>query len=74
VAEAHRLWPEKILWVNFPSSIHLGSIETIRAVTRQMLEEARPHRRFLLGITEDVPPDRWAGNFRAILDEVNQFT
>jgi hypothetical protein len=71
VAEAHRLWPEKILWVNFPSSVHLQPIETIRAVTRQILEEARPHRRFLLGITEDVPPDRWESNFRAILDEVN---
>ncbi len=72
VAEAHRLWPDKILWVNFPSSVHLEPLETVRAVTRRILEEARPHRRFLLGITEDVPPDRWESNFRAILDEVNR--
>jgi hypothetical protein len=74
VAEAHRLWPEKILWVNFPSSVHLEPVEKIRDVTRQILEEARPHRRFLLGITEDVPPDRWELNFRTILDAVNRHT
>jgi hypothetical protein len=72
VAEAHRLWPDKILWVNFPSSVHLEPVERVRAVTRQILEEARPHKRFLLGITEDVPLDRWEMNFRAILDEVNR--
>jgi hypothetical protein len=72
VAEAHRLWPDKILWVNFPSSVHLEPVETVRDVTRQILEDARPHRRFLLGITEDVPPDRWEENFRVILDEVNR--
>jgi hypothetical protein len=71
VREAHELWPDKILWVNFPSSVHMEPVETVRAVARQILEEARPHRRFLLGITEDVPADRWEVNFRAILDEVN---
>jgi len=72
VAEAHQFWPDKILWVNFPSSVHLESLDRIRQVTRALLTEARPHRRFLLGITEDVPPNRWADNFRAILDEVNR--
>lgn len=72
VREAHQLWPDKILWVNFPSSVHLESIKHIRQVTRELPAEARPHRRLLLGITEDVPPDRWADSFRAILDEVNR--
>jgi hypothetical protein len=72
VAEAHQFWPDKALWVNFPSSVHLESLDRIRQVTRELLSEARPHRRFLLGITEDVPPDRWADNFRAILNEVNR--
>jgi len=74
VAEAHQFWPDKILWMNFPSSVHLESLERIRQVTRQLLAEARSHRRFLLAITEAVPPDRWADNFRAILDEVNRHT
>jgi len=74
VTEADQFWPDKILWVNFPSSVHLESLERIRQVTRELLAEARPHRRFLLAITEDVPPDRWADNLRAILDEVNRHT
>ncbi len=74
VTEAHQFWPDKILWVNFPSSVHLESLDRIRQVTRQLLVEARPHRKFLLAITEDVPPDRWADNLRAILDEVNRHT
>ena len=73
VAEAHRLWPDKILWINFPSSIHVAPEETLRRVTRRLLDEARPHKRFLMGITDDVPPDRWPVNFRIILDEVNRF-
>ena len=71
VKEARELWPDKALWVNFPSSVHVDSLERIREVTRIILEEARGHNRFLLGITEDVPEDRWEVNLRAILDEVN---
>ncbi|MHB0875618.1 MAG: hypothetical protein ACYC5O_06210 [Anaerolineae bacterium] len=72
VAEARAAWPDKVLWINFPSSVHLDSIETIEATTRQLLREAAPGDRFLIGITEDVPADRWQGNFAAILRVINQ--
>jgi hypothetical protein len=36
-------------------------------MTRQLLREAAPGDRFLIGITEDVPADRWRGNYQAIL-------
>ena len=72
VAQAHSLWPDKAIWINFPSSIHLGSTEEIAAVTRKLLGECRPEKGFLLGITEDVPSERWRQNFRIILDEVNR--
>ena len=73
VKEAHELWPDKALWVNFPSSLHVEPPERIRQTTRKILAEARDHRRFLLGITEDVPEDRWEMNLRTILDEVNRY-
>ena len=73
VAEAHDLWPDKALWINFPSSVHLEGPDRIRAATREILEQCRPERRFLLGITEDVPADRWPVSFRIILDEVNEW-
>lgn len=72
VAEAREAWRRKALWINFPSSVHLESIESIEETTRQILKEAAPGDRFLIGITENVPPDRWQANFRAILRVIRQ--
>lgn len=72
VAEARAAWPDKVLWINFPSSVHLQSIADIEDMTRLILREAAPGDRFLIGITEDVPEDRWQGNFAAILRVVNE--
>jgi hypothetical protein len=67
LAEARAAWPDKILWINFPSSIHLEPIPVIEEMTRQLLHEAAPGDRFLIGITEDVPANRWRENYLAIL-------
>jgi len=72
VAEARLAWPDKVLWINFPSSVHLESIEAIEATTRQILREAAPGDRFLIGITEDVPEDRWQANLAAILRVIRE--
>ena len=42
VAEALRTWPDKILWCNFPSSIHLADDATIAEATRELLQQASP--------------------------------
>jgi hypothetical protein len=65
--EAREIWPDKILWINFPSPVHLEPIEVIEETTRQLLRQAAPGYQFLVGITEDVPGDRWRENFSAIL-------
>jgi hypothetical protein len=59
LSEALAAWPDKVLWVNFPSSLHLASPEVIEQTTRELIETAAPGNRFILGITEDVPEDRW---------------
>ncbi|MBI2301732.1 MAG: hypothetical protein HYU66_22750, partial [Armatimonadetes bacterium] len=69
VAQAREAWPDKALWINFPSSMHLASKEIIAETTRRLLADAGDGRGFLIGITEDVPPDRWAESFQAILGE-----
>jgi hypothetical protein len=74
VAQAHELWPDKAIWINFPSSVHLESPEKIRAAAKQILAECKPEQRFLMGITEDVPGDCWPRSFRIILDECNAFS
>lgn len=55
--EARQAWPDKVLWINFPSSLHLASKERISHVTEQIIDEAGPEA-LLIGITEDVPEDR----------------
>ncbi|NOZ27421.1 MAG: hypothetical protein GXP39_05125 [Chloroflexi bacterium] len=72
LAEARAVWPDKILWINFPSSVHLAPISTVEETTRQLLREAAPGDRFIIGITEDVPSDRWQETFPAILRTIRQ--
>ncbi len=66
VAEARVLWPDKALWINFPSSVFLRPDEEIEEVTRQILLESAPGTGFLIGITEDMPPHRWQRGMLAI--------
>lgn len=73
VAEARCLWPGKVLFLDFPSSVHLESASVIEATTKQMLKEAAPGDRFIIGITENVPDNRWRESFDTILKTINRF-
>jgi hypothetical protein len=73
VADARRLWAGRVMYINFPSSVHLRDAEGIREVTRQILAEAAPGDRFIIGVTENVPENRWRESFRIILDTCNEY-
>ena len=66
VADARAAWPDKALWINFPSAAHLYESGQVEEITRQILREAGSGERFLIGITEAVPSDRWQTSFPAI--------
>jgi uroporphyrinogen-III decarboxylase len=72
VQDAREAWRDKVLWINFPSSMHLDRPEAIREETERILEEATPGDRFLIGITEDIPEDRWRASLAAILDAIRE--
>lgn len=72
LADARRAWPGKTLFINFPSSVHLASAAVIAATTRQLLRESAPGDRFVVGITETVPDDRWPESFHTILTTLNE--
>ena len=55
VKEARQAWPEKALWINFTSSMHIEPPEAIERHTRQLLEEAGSKRGFGISVTEDAP-------------------
>lgn len=71
VKEARKVWPGKVLWLNWPSAWHLHPIEEVHRDTVRLIEEAAPGNGFIIGITEDVPEERWQKNFTAIMDAID---
>jgi uroporphyrinogen-III decarboxylase len=72
VEEARRMWPHKLLWVNFPASVLIGPEEQIRQVTNMILEQAGGREGFLMGITEDVPREHLLSSLSIVLDVLNE--
>ena len=66
VREALDLWPDKFLWLNFPSSVHLAPMAQIEEATREIIQQSAPGNRVIIGITEDIPKNRWQENMLAI--------
>ena len=72
VADARTAWPEKVLFVNFPSAVHLSPAAVIEQTTLNILRDAAPGDRLVVGVTENVPESCWRESFRIILDTVNK--
>ena len=72
LADALEAWPDKVLWINFPSSIHVASVERIEEVTRDLIRQAGDTNRLIIGITEDIPEDRWQQNLLVISRVINE--
>ncbi len=66
LTEAREAWPEKVLWINFPSSMHLRDDAEVYDTACSLIDEDAGARKLLIGITEDVPEDRWQQTFQAI--------
>jgi hypothetical protein len=66
VADARAAWPDKVLWINYPSSLHLAPPERIREATLRLVSEAATGTRFIVGITEDIPDPAWRTSLPAI--------
>jgi hypothetical protein len=67
LGEARAAWPDKALWLNYPSSLHLKSDARVEQATVDMLNELSTTRGIIVGITEDMPPHRWRDSCRAIM-------
>ena len=72
LAEARAAWPGKVLWINFPSSVHLQPDAAVEQVAFDLLEQAGPVDGLLVGITEDMPPERWPHSCLAIMDGLDR--
>jgi hypothetical protein len=68
VAEARAAWPEKVLWLNFPSSVHLREPVEVQRVARELVAQAGDGRGFLVGVTENIPTQVGDRSLRAIAE------
>lgn len=73
VAEAVALWPDKRLWINFPSSVHLRTYDGVRAEAEAMLEAGGHTGRIQIQISENVPHAVWRTSLPAIADAIGAF-
>jgi hypothetical protein len=73
VSEAVSMWPEKRLWVNFPSSRHLGTYDEVRAEAESILGAGGHSGRLQIQISENVPHAVWRTSFAAIADAIDDF-
>jgi hypothetical protein len=72
IKEAREIWPNKALWINFTSSLHIEAPEVIEAHTRQLLDEAGSKPGFAICVTEDAPVEaleRSLGVISHVLEE-----
>ena len=70
VEQAMKIFSNKVLWINWPSSWHLHSVNKVYRDTIRLIHEAGNRGRFIIGITEDVPEDLWQVNYTAIMDAI----
>jgi hypothetical protein len=73
VGDAVAMWPEKTLFVNFPSSVHLRPYEQVRAEAENILQAAGHTGRLQIQVSENCPLFAWRTSFRAIIDAVEAF-
>lgn len=73
VSEAVARWPEMRLFVNFPSSMHLESPETIYSTALEILEQGGRQGRLQLQISENVPPGVWQRSYPHIMRAIEDF-
>lgn len=73
MAEAVAAWPNKILWTNFPPSVHLSGIEKVKEKAREILEAAQGTNRLILAVTEDIHPDLWQNGLLAVSEVIQEY-
>ena len=73
MADAFEAWPGKVMWINFQSSVFLYAPERIEETTRALIRDAAPDRRLIVGITEDIPEDKWQEGLLAVARAIDKY-
>jgi hypothetical protein len=73
VDQALDRWPDKLIWANFPSSVHLQEASGIHGVAADLLRQAGHTGRFWIQISEDMPPGAWKTSYPEIVRAIEEF-
>ena len=72
LSEAREAWPNKVLWLNFPSSVHLRPPAEVEQFAVGMLNQVESMNGLIVGITEDIPAERWQQSCRGIMNGLDR--
>lgn len=70
LSEAFKAFGDKIIWINWSSAWHLSSPSQAVEYTRELIRQTQGNPRFLIGITEDIPADRFMPLLSYIMDGI----
>jgi hypothetical protein len=70
--EARDVWSDKVIWMNYPSSVHLRSDKEVEQKTVELLNELDSVDGIIMGITEDIPENRWRNSCSSIMDGLDR--
>jgi len=73
LAEAFDAWKGKAIWINFPSSLHLAPVSVVEETAAGLIRDSLPDKRLIMGITEDIPENRWQETLPAISRAIESF-
>lgn len=72
ISEAREAWPGKVLWLNFPQVVFLGTRMRIREFTLHLLREMGDGSGFIVGMTEDIHPDHYRKGMEALTSTLHR--
>ena len=71
--ESKEILGDKVLWLNWPSAWQLNEPTMIEELTVRMLEDGGSGDNIIVGIIENIPPERWRDNYIAIMDGMYRY-
>jgi len=65
--EARETWgDDQTIWINFPESVALQGADAVKKRTSEILKSIAPGDNFLIGVTEDIPPELLGQTLKAM--------
>lgn len=64
--EAKQVWNDKVLLINYPSSLHLKNESEIKKWIEQYIEESYPCDKLIINITENIPDEHYQKSLKII--------